>query len=206
MQSQRKYAIDELLSKKSLSKNIVLNSHKLLMKNTSTEDDNTNKYRSSNRKYVGNIVNGVRNIQYFPLDYNKIDIAMDKILEVYNDKTNENLNNIFIKPFIIHGLVAAYQMFDDGNTRLARLLQHVKLFDMTNENTDFKFKNPALYATRSYYPYRGEYRNLIKNIVLCPDSENWNNWFIFNLKRLEDQMFLNMNNLEELKRSEKFHK
>lgn len=206
MQSQKKFAIDEILYDKHLNKHTVLTTHKLLMKNTSTDNENTSKYRNSNRKYVGGIVNGVRNIQYFPLDYNKIDKAMDEILKIYNDKNNEYLNTIFFKPFIIHGLVAAYQMFDDGNTRLARLMQHVKLFNMTNEYTGFDLKKPAIYATRAYYPYRAEYRDLIKNIVLSPNTENWNNWFIFNLKRLEDQMFCNINNLEEIKKSEIFHK
>jgi Fic family protein len=126
---------------------------------------------------------------------------MNKILDYYNNPANEKtLDDIFIKSIIIHGLVASYQMFDDGNTRLARLLQHVKMFKLTNQLTDHKLILPSLYATRTYYPHRTEYRNLIKELVINTGTESWNNWISFNLKRIEDKLFYATDKVSDIKK------
>ena len=101
---------------------------------------------------------------------------------------------------MIHGLFAALQMFNDGNTRMGRLIQHVLMWKLVNEQTEFSFDKPPIYATRSYYPFRGEYRSKIASLVIDNNNEAWEKWFDFNLKRIEDQIFMGNENLVELKR------
>ena len=38
-------------------------------------------------------------------------------------------------------------------------------------------------------PFRYDYRTLIKDLAINPDSEQWNKWFKFNLNRAEDTMY-----------------
>ena len=137
-------------------------------------------------------------IRYFSLPYTDIDEAIDKTLNFYNsDYYNENL---FLQPQIIHGLIASLQMFDDGNTRYARILQNIKLHELTNRQYDDSFEGPTLYGTRAYFPFRDKYRELIGNLATNPDNDNWNEWFDFNLNRMEDQVYFLDNKLEQYRK------
>ena len=51
--------------------------------------------------------------------------------------------------------------------------------------------------SRSYYPFREQYREKITNIVVENNQEGWNNWLHFNLNRIEDQIQFNEYNLEQ---------
>jgi len=194
-------SIDEIIKidKGNLTSKDIILLQQLLLEGTPSDKKETTGYRQNNRNYVGRINNGVREIQYFPLRYNEIDQAVEKFIEYYN-KSESKETDVFIKPFIIHGLLASLQCFRDGNTRLSRLLQHTKLWHLTNAKLDKKLPLPAIYISRSYYPYRNEYREKIKDIVINMDNHAWNDWFSFNLKRLEDQLYYIDNNLEEFKR------
>lgn len=107
---------------------------------------------------------------------------------------------MFLKSQIIHAIIACLQIFDDGNTRYARILQNLKLYELTNRQLNFLLDAPVLYGTRSYYPYRGKYRELIADLVLSPNNESWFNWFEFNLNRMEDQMYLIDQKISQYKR------
>lgn len=203
---QNKNIIDEILNIDNLNEDNLKNTHKLLMGTNNNVFINIGEYRKNNRKYVGEIYDGKRIIQYFPLDYKKIPTLISRTLNIYNNNSEENLNNIFIKPFIIHALMLAYQVFDDGNARMARLMQNKKIYELTRKYTKYKIAMPAVYLTKIYYPYKKEYRDLINNLVNNPNSDNWNNWFIFNLKRLEDELYKNINNLEAIITYEKNRK
>jgi len=194
-------SIDEMIEfgKKEITPDDVIEVHKLLLEGTTSSKKEIKGYRQENRSFVGSVRNGVRNIQYFPIRYDEIEEAMNRFLSYYN-KSEANDTDIFIKPFIIHGLLAALQCFNDGNTRLSRLFQHIKMWQLTNEKLNMELPEPAIYISRSYYPYRQEYREKIKNIVVNTDTISWNDWFNFNLNRLEDQLFYIDNNLEEFKK------
>lgn len=194
-------SIDEMIKfgNKEITSDDVIEVHKLLLEGTTSSKKEIKGYRQENRSFVGSFKNGVRNIQYFPIHHNQIEMAMTKFLEYYNSLDNTN-NDIFIKPFIIHGLFAALQCFNDGNTRLSRLFQHIKMWQLTNGKLNIDLPYPVIYMSRSYYPYRNEYREKIKNIVINTDTNSWNDWFDFNLRRLEDQLFYVDNNLEEFKK------
>ena len=91
-------------------------------------------------------------------------------------------------------------MFSDGNTRYARILQNIKLAELTNETFHYSFESPALFGTRSYFPFQYDYRKLIQNLAVDPSNENWNQWFRFNLNRAEDTMYFMDHKLEQYKK------
>lgn len=198
LQSTRKHAIDLLLCKDNLTKQDILDAHGLLMKGTSTEDSyNHYKFRQNNGKFVGVMEQGQRIIQYLPIDYRDIDSVMDSFLEYYNS-SDENSDDIFQKPFNIHAMIAALQVFDDGNTRLARLLQHDKIYDNTKDKVNIS--SPALYITRSYYPFRGQYRELIKDLVVNADEQSVEDWLKFNLRSAQTEIDQKKNQLQKIKK------
>ena len=157
--------------------------------------------RTDNSKFIGKFVDGKRIIDYFPIDYVDVKEAADKISSLYNDRLcDDRFNNVFLQPFIIHGLLSGLQIFNDGNTRMGRIMQHALMWQLINERTNFYFDYPVIYATRSYYPVRIQYRNDIAKLVVDGDNDAWNNWFSFNLDRIEDSIYLGRENVKTLKR------
>ena len=100
----------------------------------------------------------------------------------------------------MHGLIAAYQMFNDGNTRFARLVQHELIRRNTN-NLGYSFEAPTFYATRLYYPLRAVYRGLITKLVLNHDNNAWKEWIKFNAKTFDNSIAVNYDNIVKLERS-----
>lgn len=195
---QDKHAIDILLENTNISKETLVKVHDLLIKNTTSAHKKANGFRTANTNVVGEIINGKRHIHYFPLDHKKINLIADKIVYYINDEAKESYYRIFIKPIIIHGLIAAYQLFEDGNTRLARTVQNCQIYNMTNKYTNFEISLPAIYMSRQYYPFRQNYRDLITDLVLKCDNEAWNNLIMFNLKRIEEAILINIDRVEEM--------
>ena len=194
---QTEHAIDILLKNEKLDGETLKDVHDSIIYDA-TSTNQTKGFRTTDTKVVGNVVAGKRNVQYIPVDRDKIEFIADCISSYANDKNNESLYRVFIKPILLHGLIAAYQLFDDGNTRTARCVQHAKIFQMTNDYTGFNLALPALYVSKQYYPYRADYRNLITKLVLDPSNENWNKWITFNFRRIEENLFYSMDKLEEM--------
>lgn len=174
--------------------------HDFLLSGTSSS--NQTGLREDNLKFVGTWQNGERNIQYFPIDYRNIDEALKLLLDYYNS----NINNIsdeyeaIITPMIYHGLIATLQLFKDGNTRFARTIQHVELWGMLNNISGKETELPIAYVSNQYIPYRNQYRELIQNIAVNNNVEAWNEWFKFNLSRIQDSIYKNEDNIQKLKR------
>ena len=203
MQAKKENSIDYLLknTSKKLDKKTFINGHKVLLHGTSSDQFSINDYRKDDEKFVGRYENHEPVISYFVLSSDNIEEAIDKIIEFYNSSQYED--KVFTKSQIIHGLVSALQLFDDGNTRYARLLQNIKLFNLTKKEINGSLKAPAIYGTRSYFPYRGKYRELINNLAINPNNETWNEWFNFNLNRFEDQIFFLEEKLDKFKKLQK---
>ncbi len=180
--------IDYLLNNQPMDKDIFIQGHKIILKGTKEENLSNTDFRHNNDTYIP-ITNrdGVVKPYYFALDYNDIPNAIDNIIAYYNSNNGEN---VFERPIITHGLVGALQMFNDGNTRYARLLQYIKIYNLTNElYSDFKSDKPYIYGTRSYFPYRDNYRQLMADLVTKGNNDAWNNWINFNLNRIQDTMY-----------------
>lgn len=176
----------------------VFSLHHALLKGTLSEGINS--IRKSNDKYVGRVVDGERIIDYFPIDYKDVKDAVNKIALLYNDRLSGlGFDNIFIQPFLVHGLLGGLQIFDDGNTRMGRVMQHALIWQLINERTQFDFEMPPIYATRSYYPVRCKYRDKIASLVTDGSNKAWNDWFDFNLDRIEDSIYACRENVKTLK-------
>lgn len=203
------FSIDLLLEKVNnneyISKEDFINIHDTLLIGTSSE--NKLGLRDNDLKFVGSYqanpqtkyFYGNRAISYFPLKHTEIDTALDKFLNFYNSGIRPNDHyDVILLPMVCHGLIAALQLFKDGNTRYGRLFQNVLLHKLANEELNIDLELPLVYATRQYAAYREEYRKKIENIVLNNNKEAWEDWFDFNLKRIQDGIFYNSNCLDSL--------
>ncbi len=195
-------ALDETIEHygKPYDKDTFVRIHDLLLESTSTEDEVG--LREDNVKFVGTWEDGERKIQYFPIVSDDVEEALRIFLSFYNANIN-NVHNEYdaiLKPIIYHGLLSALQLFQDGNTRYARTIQHVEMWGMLNNVVDDDIDLPLLYATRQYFPYRGKYRELIKNIAIDNDEEAWDEWFRFNISRIQDSIYKSDTNIKTLQR------
>ena len=199
MHAKSKPALDKLLeTKDSLTSLDFQRLHRRLLDKTPSGENNL-EYRMENTTFVGDFLpGGERQIDYLPIDYKLIPEAVSKLLELYNQRP-DNIELAFLKPLIIHGLIAGLQIFKDGNTRFGRMLQYVSLYNSTVNFIDSSLPSPALYASKTYYPMREKYRRLIHELALGNDSDIWNKWFIFNYHRFEDQIMVNEQNIKSLK-------
>ena len=206
----KEFAIDKLLDRygKVLTSEDFEEIHDLLLAGSSSSDKKG--YRFNNLKFVGvynpnvpaTFRSGDRVIEYFPIDYRQIEAAVDKLLDYYNhhikDLTNEY--DVLIKPMVFHGLVAALQLFQDGNTRYGRLFQSVEMFELLNQQLGLDLPLPIVYATRQYAGFRDQYRNLVKKLVIENNEQAWEEWFLFNMNRIQDAIWYNEMKLKELRR------
>lgn len=169
--------------------------HKILMKGTNGEIGAEN-FRDDDNKFVGAInLDGTKRIDYIPITYTKIPENMAKVLEMYNSL---DFDNPFMNPFIVHGLISVLQPFDDGNTRLSRLIQHAKIWKNTNLLYNKNFSKPLIYLSRNYLLSRGNYRNFISLLAQEHSNEVWNKWIKYNLHMVEEQLFYLNNNVKRL--------
>ena len=194
------YAIDKITKIDTFDIQSLKDIHSDLLKYTSSSSDDDSKFRDNDRKYVGYIdqYTGERVIEYFPVKSSEIEVIAKEICDYINAPTTED--EIFIKPIIVHGLIATYQMFNDGNTRLARLFQHELIRRNTNKLGD-NFNLPTFYATRLYYPLRGTYRGLLTKLVVEHNNAAWIDWIKFNIRTFDNSIAINYDNIVKLERS-----
>ena len=197
--------LDKISSGEEITKEEFVKIHDILLLGTTSE--NKIGLRDNDLKFVGSYeINPQtkftfenRAISYFPLRHTEIDIAIDKFLKFINSGVKPNDDyDIALIPIACHGLISALQLFKDGNTRYGRLFQNVLMNKLINDELGLNLPLPLVYATRQYAAYRGEYRKKIENIVLNNDAKAWEEWFDFNLKRIQDGLFYNSNSLDTL--------
>lgn len=177
--------------------------HNTLLYGTLSED--VSSLRTENSTFVGKYGTNGPEIDYFPIDCKDVKEAASKLADIYNNKLDgEIYDNLFIQPFLIHGLFGALQLFKDGNTRMGRVMQHALLWRFINQQTTYSFDSPPIFATRSYFPVRYDYRSKINDLVTLSDNNPWYQWFDFNLNRVEDIIYVNRENIKELKLRKKY--
>ena len=172
-----------------LTKSEVRKLHEIVIKGTKDDSIENYDFRKDNNKWVGSYdVNGNVRIDYMPPDYKNISELLDIVLDYLNEN-NYDLNNLFIKPLVVHALLAYIQPFGNGNTRLSRVIQHCKICKITNDIFKTSFTHPTFYLSKNYLLTRQQYRGLIQNIAVSKDDDAWNKWFKYNFNMIDEQLF-----------------
>jgi Fic family protein len=127
------YVIENL--DKEMNEDILIELHKIVTKETLSEDEVTKKYRKG-PVYI-NDPNETKPV-YVPPSAENVQPLMDDLFQFINDDSNDDK---FIKPlikaFIIHFYICYVHPFYDGNGRVARAFQYMYL--LKNNYNFFKF-------------------------------------------------------------------
>lgn len=199
---QRKDSIEivtDLFSDNIITLEEIKKLHRVVIKGSSDDVSKNYGYRSDNDKWVGGFgTNGDMLVDYCPPDYREVIDLMKCTLNLLNgDSSNRDLNHILVKAFIVHGLIAYIQPFGNGNTRLSRVLQHGKIWQMTNNEFGINLPLPVLYLSKNYLMTRPKYRDLIKKIAI---SQNWDAWLDYNLNMVDEQLYFSQDKLQRVKK------
>lgn len=172
--------------------------HRVVIKGSSDDNPKNYAYRTDNDKWVGSYgTNGDMCVDYYPPDYNDVINLISITLDILNNDTkDDSLGHMLIKPFIVHGLIAYIQPFGNGNTRLSRVLQHGKIWQMTNDKLGTNLSLPALYLSKNYLQTRPQYRKLIRQIAT---EQNWNAWLDYNLNMVDEQLYFSQDKLRKVR-------
>ena len=204
--SQRKDSIDIMMKNFNdgkITKEELKKIHCVVIKGSIDDIPENYDYRADNNKWVGYYgTNGEQRVDYMPPDYKEIEELITYTLDFLNNKGDNDLfNNIFIKPLIVHALIAYIQPFGNGNTRLARVIQHGKMWQLSKENMMVDLPYPSLYLSKNYLLTRPQYRGIIKNLAIEQDDNAWNKWFNYNLNMIDEQLFNLDKNLDMYRKS-----
>lgn len=185
----------------------IKNLHNILFKGISLRNSNK-EFRKKDTFFVGyNIDENKKHVDYFPPLQQDINRSINEILTYINDPGVEEYNQdyaLFINPLIAHGLITILQPFNDGNSRVGRVINSAMILKHTNSIYNTNLRYPLLYVSRNMYPFRENYREYIKNIAVNPSDETWNKWILFGLRSIEEYInysddILSENNLYEPK-------
>ena len=188
------YIMDKVIGPSKISGDNLKYAHSIIMegsidkeKITEEEMETLKRYRDNDKYWVGAYnPDNTPNVQYFPPSSKTISDSIDKIVDFINDDIYHNTEfDLFVHPIIGHALIAILQPFGDGNTRLSRLIQSSYFTKNTNNVYDTNYQLPLLALSTSYYGFREQYRELIKDIALNPCSETWTKWIMFNLRTIQ---------------------
>ena len=177
-------------------------SHGMMLLGISHSKDVFSGLRNNNTAFVGQMVNDKKKIDYIPIDYKKIQIIVEEVLNIYNERCPKDIVDCYVKPILIHGLIAAFQMFKDGNTRIARIYQNILFWDLINNNNPFRYhEQPNLYVSEALFnsKMRPRYRELIKDLAINPSAKSLNEWIKFNMEIIEKQIYINIDKVSQLK-------
>lgn len=159
----------ERLNTLPICKRLILETHKILLKNIRGGEKNPGEFRNS-QNWIGPGGSTLKNARYIPPNVEDMNIALDN-LEKYINSQDET--DPLIKIALIHYQFETIHPFLDGNGRIGRLL--VNLFLRDREILTY----PTLYI--SYYLKRNriEYYDRLNEVR---EKDNYVQWIKFFLK------------------------
>lgn len=169
--------------------------HRIVIKGTADDIEKNHKIRDFEVK-VSEITDGNERVQYIPPAPNEIRPYLSDMINFLNN-AEPNDKNIFLNSIITHFYIAALQPFGNGNTRLARLIEHGSIFKLSRDVLGSKIKLPAIYTSESHLLTRKQYREKIANLIQEPTDESFNKWVDYNLNMVDEQIYRNGNAIEK---------
>lgn len=189
-----------ILKDKGLNNERLEKIHRIILRGTSDDKEKNYKIRTSKEDtYISEISNGIERTLYVAPKSEEVNSYLN-YLYVFLDNNSNNELDVFLTPYLAHFYISALQPFNNGNTRLARLIQYGDIFKASRKLLDYNLKQPALFLSKNYQLNCGNYRKMIADIVLDPSDENFNKWVNYNLNMTDEQLFCLSNDIEKIKR------
>lgn len=189
-----------ILKDKGLNNERLEKIHRIILRGTSDDKEKNYKIRTSKEDtYISEISNGIERTLYVAPKSEEVNSYLNYLYVFLDNNTNNELD-VFLTPYLAHFYISALQPFNNGNTRLARLIQYGDIFKVSRKLLDYNLKQPALFLSKNYQLNCGNYRKMIADIVLDPSDENFNKWVNYNLNMTDEQLFCLSNDIAKIKR------
>ncbi len=189
-----------ILKDKGLNNERLEKIHRIILRGTSDDKEKNYKIRTSKEDtYISEISNGIERTLYVAPKSEEVNSYLNYLYAFLDNNTNNELD-VFLTPYLAHFYISALQPFNNGNTRLARLIQYGDIFKVSRKLLDYNLKQPALFLSKNYQLNCGNYRKMIADIVLDPSDENFNKWVNYNLNMTDEQLFCLSNDIAKIKR------
>ena len=170
--------------------------HRLLIRGTSDDISRNYPIRNFDTK-VYEITDGKERVQYIPPAPEEIQKYLTKLFDFMNNLEDCTEKDIFYKSILEHFYISALQPFGNGNTRMARLIEHSEIFKLSRKTLGSTIEQPALYVSKNHLMTRKTYRDSIARLVSEPTEENFNKWFNYNLNTINEQLYFCNNALKK---------
>ena len=189
-----------ILKDKSLNNERLEKIHRIILRGTSDDKERNYKIRTGEEDtYISEISNGIERTLYVAPKSEEVNSYLDYLYTFLDNNTNNELD-VFLTPYLAHFYISALQPFNNGNTRLARLIQYGDIFKASRKLLDYNLKQPALFLSENYQLNCINYRRMIADIVLEPSDENFNRWINYNLNMTDEQLYRLDNDIKKIKR------
>lgn len=127
-----------------------------------------------------------------------IESYMNDFVSFYNEKGEKDAYQPFIQSALIHVYFTMIHPFNDGNGRVARILQTQKITDWVKEQYGYDILYPILNLSQNYELTRGNYYENQNNISFQEyNSYSFEKWFNYTLNIINEQLYFVQNKLKE---------
>lgn len=193
--------VDSIIKNDPLTIKKLIQLHRLVIRGSKDDIERNYRIRDFDVK-VSEVSNGVEKVSYIPPAPEDIRAYLRKLFAyIYESGTKEE--SVLLNSILIHFYIAALQPFGNGNTRLARLIEHGSMFKLTRDvlqkdiKLSSKISSPIIYTSKSHSLTRFDYRDNIANLVNNPTDDSYNRWVNYNLNSVDETLFYNGNVLEK---------
>lgn len=190
---------DIFFDKLSISNNRIHKINEMMLKGTNHEGYG-GKYRNVDVR-VSAYVDNEERVHYYAPNYSNVPELMRQFIEFFKNYDEEDiLENIFLKPALIHMIFVKIHPYRDGNGRTARMFQNIKFTNIFNRVYNCKLKICPLNISQTLninkLTYHKRLDDIKFNIEYC-DNKAINRWFDFILYMYDDQIFYLKNKILE---------
>ena len=180
------------LNKMPLCMRLIRETHAVLLSNVRGEEKMPGEFRRS-QKWIGHAGSTLKDASFIPPAPDEMDICLGDLERyIHEDSTISNL----IKIALIHYQFETIHPFLDGNGRMGRLLIILYLREQG------LIEYPVLYLSYFFKKNRNRYYELLNNIRIKGEFEEWIKFFIDGICEISEDAITSIQKIVELKNTD----
>ena len=180
------------LNKMPLCMRLIRETHAVLLSNVREEEKMPGEFRRS-QNWIGHAGSTLKDASFIPPAPDEMDICLGDLERyIHEDSTISNL----IKIALIHYQFETIHPFLDGNGRMGRLLIILYLREQG------LIEYPVLYLSYFFKKNRNRYYELINNIRIKGEFEEWIKFFIDGICEISEDAITSIQKIVELKNTD----
>lgn len=171
---------------------LIKETHAVLLSNVRGEEKMPGGFRKS-QNWIGHAGSTLQNASFIPPAPNEMDICLGDLEKYMHEETA--ISNL-IKIALIHYQFETIHPFLDGNGRMGRLL--IILFLKEQGLIEY----PVLYLSYFFKKNRNKYYELLNNVRIKGDFEEWIKFFIEGICEISEDAIMSIQKIVELKKND----